>query len=183
MKSTNFSLKSNPRKKSHKKLLAVLLILLLVVAAGGAALVRKNILDNRKVQEEKTRNEAQTDSAKKDVENNKANSSPADAEAASQTTDQVPTTSNYSVTIAAFSQEDRMVRASAKITGSGNGMCVFSYTNPEDKPVVQQVTSANGACSSSVSEVKFNRLGSWNLSVMFYANNTKAEANQSVTIK
>ena len=181
MKSTNFKLKSSPGKKSRKPLLILLVLILLLAIGSAIVFVRRNNA-NKLAEEQKAQSEAQTDSVKKDVENNTKID---DANTSAQTTvtsDQVPATTTYSLKISDVNQTNRTVNAMASVTGSSQGKCVFTYTNPDDKPVIQEITTTNGSCKSSISEVQFSKLGTWNLNVVFYANNTKAEANQSVTI-
>lgn len=97
------------------------------------------------------------------------------------TTDQVPTSDDLSVDITSTSQEAGVVKASAKTSGSGT--CVFLYTTEGDKPVTHQSESSNGSCHASINEIEFSKLGQWQLKVTYYQDNKKAEVTQDVTIR
>jgi len=96
------------------------------------------------------------------------------------TSDNVPVDETMSVSISSFSQSNGLVKASAAT--SVTGTCVFQYTTPDDKPVVDQQPSINNACSSSISEVSFSKLGSWQLKVTLYSDGKKIEDTKDVSI-
>lgn len=96
------------------------------------------------------------------------------------TSEQIPVSTAATVTIASFSQEDGVVRASAQV--SGEGTCVFQYTTDGDKPVVQEAAVSAKSCSSERPEVEFSKIGTWSLKVTYYVNNERAEAVRDVTI-
>ena len=176
-----YRLKSPPSKKRPLKILSVVIVVALILALlVGLLIIRRNNAMKREA-DLKSQSEAQTNSAKKDTENSIEATANSDGRDPS-TTDQVPVSTSLSVQISDVKQVDHMVSASAMVLGGSEGTCVFTYTNPDDKPVVQQVASTNSGCKSSVSDVQFSKLGAWNLNVTFYANNSRGEANQSVEI-
>ncbi len=185
MSSPNFKLNSSTRR--NRKPLIALIILAIVVALGIGSFVfiKNRNAENARI-EQKARDEAQTSSAKKDIQNKSAGDTQdknLPNNSTSTTTDKIPTSEDLRTTITSTSQKDGTVYAEAIITGAtAEGTCVFTYTTPEDRPVVQQVTSANKTCKSSIPEVQFSKLGTWNLQVIFYLNNVKSEANKSVSI-
>jgi type II secretory pathway pseudopilin PulG len=188
MRSSNFKLGSSPTtKKSRKQWVALLLVI--VLAAAGLFLFQKHRSDQRaaqSAQQQKQKSEAQTDSAKKNDSEDNAKDSSTSSNTSASTTEEVPTNTARNVTISDFSQSGGVVNASASITGTTtSGTCVFTFTNPEDKPVTRQTASSGSspqACSTSINEVEFSKLGSWTLTVNFYQNGQKSEASQKVTI-
>lgn len=99
----------------------------------------------------------------------------------SQTSDEVPTSSTSSINILSSTQKDRYIISTAKT--SGPGTCVFLYTADGDKPVTEETTVADTVCTSRLPEVRFAKLGTWNLKVTYYSNGEKAEASKDVTIQ
>lgn len=97
-----------------------------------------------------------------------------------KTTDQVPTDSTLSVTINSTTQSNGQVQATAKT--STNGTCVFQYTTEGDKPVISEVEATNYLCSTSIPEVQFAKIGTWQLKVTLYNNGKKAEVTTDVTV-
>jgi cytoskeletal protein RodZ len=185
MSSPNFKLNSSTRR-SRKPLIALLVLTFIVaLGVGSFIFIKSRNAENARI-EQKERDEAQTKSAKKDIQNKDSedtqNSNLPD-NSPSTTSDKVPTSEKLGTTITSTSQKDGTVYAESVITGAeAEGTCVFTYTTPDDRPVVQQVASANKICRSSIPEVQFSKLGNWNLQVVFYLNNTKAEANKNVSI-
>lgn len=185
MSSPNFKLNSTMHRS--RKPLIVLLVLAIVIALGVGSFVfiKNRNAENARV-EQKIRDEAQTHSAKKDVQekgSSDTQSSNLPDNSASITPDKVPVSEDLRTSITSTSQKDGTVYAEASIAGTDKeGTCVFTYTTPDDRPVVQQVTSASKICKSSIPEVQFSKLGTWNLQVVFYLNNVKSEANKSVSI-
>lgn len=167
-------------------LIILLVAILLIAGALGAYTWIKNSNQADRLAEEKIKSEAQTESAKKNIVNNsKAGSTDTSKDLGSNvtTTDQIPVSSNLSVTITNFQQVNSLINSSASISGnSSEGTCVFTYSTPGSKPVVDQVSSKSSVCSSIIPEVQFSKLGSWNLNIVFYLNDGKAEGNKNVTI-
>jgi len=162
----------------------LLVILVLILAGGLGYLYYSRSRDNQRAADQKARDEAQTSSAKSSsTEESAGPKSGGDAKSSSTTTDQVPTTSDGKITIDSFSQANGMVNASATAIGSAAGTCVFTFTTADSKPVTASSSSgSNQTCSTSISEVEFNKVGSWNLNVTFYVNGGKIEASREVTI-
>ena len=105
-----------------------------------------------------------------------------------ETADQVPISSQLSVSQLDFLQNNGRVAATATVNStSSTGECVFSFTIPEGRPVVKQVTSATESdkqrCGVSIPEVEFDKLGQWEMVVTFYQGGTKGSASRSVNIR
>lgn len=127
-----------------------------------------------------------TESAKQQVINNNAKDTQSSGEglpqnSTSQTSESVTTSSTATVEITSFLQKDGYVTTTAKTSGSGT--CVFLYTTDGDKPVTDEVTVSDTTCQSSLPEVKFAKLGTWNVKVTYYSNGEKVEATKDVTIQ
>lgn len=180
MGTSNFKLKAPVSRKSGLLKYLLLFALVLAIMIGGYFFVQKRNSANQQA-EQKRNDEAQVTSSKQELKPDDNKGLPSDS--TTTTTDKVPVAPNTTLSIASFNQSNGQVEASATITGAGSdGVCVFSYTNPDDKPATQQVNSSNGKCSSKIPEVQFSKLGTWKLTVIFYLNNNKSEASQDVTI-
>jgi len=179
---------NNHNKAKTNKSKIILSILSTVLVLGAVSLLalhfhNVNQLDATR-QAQKTKDEAQTDSAKNDA---LKGSTPADTDVSGgKTSEEVPSTPAVSVVISNFNQANGLVSASATIQGSAqNGTCVFLFTSDGTKPVTRQVDVASNTtqiCQISIPEVEFNKLGVWKLDVTYYANNQKSEVTQNVTI-
>lgn len=174
---------------SRRKVLPIILaVLVLSILAGGTYLYVHHRNNQAAVQKQKAQDEAQTNSAKKSVGSKVSTSKTGSASGNSdKTSDQIPTSTNLTATISLFSQADHMVNAAATINTSQAGTCVISFTTDGSKPVSKTVDSTNTGnsqqCSVSINEVEFDKLGTWNLSIIFYtSDNTKVEASREVTI-
>lgn len=163
---------------SHRKrwLTAGALIVIVAGSVAGFMYLRPN--------DSKAKDEAQTSSAKKDLDDKTDDNEDAGLpdDSTNLTTDQVPSSPTTSVTITNVSQSDGSVNASASATGATEGTCVFTFSHSEERPVTRQVTTTNGSCSTAIPAVEFSRLGQWDVSVLFYSNGVKTEGNSSVTI-
>lgn len=182
MKSTSYKLNSPPKNKRNKKLIVILLLILIFGLGGGMILYTKQSDQKRAANQQKAQDEAQTKSSKTAVESSDPNSTKNNS-VSTATSDEIAESKDFTVQISATDQVNGTVTASAKINNSpDSGTCVFTYTTTDDKPVIQQVSSSNNVCSSSIPEVQFSKLGTWNLAVSFFVNDRKAEATKSVTI-
>lgn len=190
MKQKNFKLKQSQRPNRKRILIAIISIVIVLGLSWGSYAFIRNRNDVKKRQQQQALDESQTESAKKTVEKS-SNSTSSDNDKgvsrSAQTSEQVPVNTSLTTIIDNFSQLNGVVNASARITGTNtSGTCVFSFTNPDDKPVVPEVKSSSSGnaqvCSVSIGESSFSKLGTWNLTVTFYQNDQKAQANQSVTI-
>lgn len=188
MKSKKFVLKSAPKSR---KLLVLVAVLALVLVTSVSGLIYIKARQNKSnLAEQKAKDEAQTESSKDtsvkqgsdknttgtNLPTNSTNIAPSD----------VPTSTKLEVAINAVTQQAGKVEASATISGANNsGTCVFTFTIAEERPVIRQVSSNfvnPHTCSMTASEVEFSKVGVWNLKVIYYLNNTKAEATKNVTI-
>lgn len=188
MKSTTFKHKSSPgHKRKNGLLLFALIIGLLLVVGIGLYIVSRNKTAQQAAQE-KTQSEAQTDSSKKT--NQSMTDSPSKEAGAGMTdrvSEDIPINSSLLVTLDPLTQSGGYVRSSLSITGATDrGTCSFTFATGDTQPVARSTpsTTANGGqvCSIEIPEVEFAKTGTWNLTGRFFTINSKAEANQSVTI-
>lgn len=178
---------SSKKSLSKRRKLIILLVLMVLVGAGvGTYYYAKYNQEQAEKQEviDRDRKAALTDkSAKKDSLDKTRTTSSAGLpdNSSSLTSDQVPTGSAQSVSIASASQVDGFVKATANTNGGGT--CVFSF-RPADgsMPVTRQVAVSGNTCSVNISKYDFSYLGVWTLKVTYYNNGTKAEASQDVTV-
>ena len=188
MKTTTYRHNSGPKKSNKKYIIASVTIAFILVVTGGYFYNRK--LSQEKIRtEQKQRDEAQTNSSKNNLQSkdtNKDNSIGDETlpnNSTGTTTDKIPSSETLEISIKNTSQNGGTVNASVEISGTTtDGTCVFTYTTPEDRPVIQQISSSNNTCQSNIPEVQFSKLGTWKLNVVFYQNNTKVEASKNVTI-
>lgn len=167
---------SKPQKKNRQ----IVFVLLCVLTGVIILFTWMKYSANKSSANQKSNDEAQTNSTKKDTNpNNTTNQTP---NVPSEEIKQNVPQSNATVSIISISQADGQVKASAAIS-SDNGDCIFTYTIDQDKPVTRRAAGTNGVCGVSTPEVEFSRLGLWNLNVTAYIDGKKTEANQSVTIK
>ena len=164
------------KKNLHLKPVLITAAVLLVAAAGVIFYVTKN-------QETKTQNSTNT-SSDESINDNKNTDTPTEGlptDSLDTTSDQVPVNEDLTVAISSFSQANGLVESTAETNNSGT--CVFSYV-PADggKPVTKQVTVNDKICKASISEGEFTYLGNWVLTVTFYNNAQKIEAQKNVSI-
>ena len=166
------------RNRNKKPLIIVVAVLVIIGATAGAVFYKIN-QDTTQKHDAQTSNKQRADQVKRDAKkNDNKEGLPSNSE--SKTSDQVPTSTTKSISIASTSQSNGKVEAIAQ--ASDDGTCVFLYTSEGDKPVTTQSTTNSKTCTSSVPEVQFAKLGLWKLTVTLYVSNEKAEATKDVTI-
>lgn len=169
----------NDHSRNNKKMLLIAGVIVIVIAlllAGGY--FYKQHQDEQRRLEQKAKDEAQTSSAKKDASTKNTSD---DSNIPSTSIKQDVPQADATVTIQSVNQANGAVTATAT-SSSASGTCVFTYTTDGDKPVTRNVGIEGGTCTSTIPEVEFARLGTWNLNVTVYIDGKKTEANQSVTI-
>lgn len=180
------TLSSKKSSLRRRKIIIFTVIIALIGVGAGAYYVVKSNQDAQEKQKaldrdrkaSKTNGSAKKDEMAKDKTSNSSGSGLPE-NSTSTTSDQVPTNPALSVSITSTSQANGMVNASAKT--SGDGTCVFLYTKEGDKPASRQVPASSGSCSSSIPAVEVP-YGSVKLTVTYYNGGKKAEATQNVTI-
>lgn len=175
MRKTHFKNNQNQGPKFGKSILGVAIIVIAVLLVGGYWMLNRSGGTN----EQKERDEAQITSSK-DVDA-KTRSAGGDETPGVDVKQNVPEAPDMTVSIMDYSQSGGLIRAAATVNRE-TGECVFTYSTPEDRPVVRTTNIEDGSCNSSIPEVEFARLGVWNLNITAYVNGKRAEANRDVTI-
>lgn len=128
-----------------------------------------------------TSNAIKQDKAKKISDDKNTQSDQPSSQTTAQTSDQVPVGTTLNVEITAWQQTNRQVDAVAKT--SGPGVCVFQYTTEGDKPVIRETQASGNECRTSIPELYFSKLGTWQLKVVYYNDGQKAEVLKDVSIQ
>jgi hypothetical protein len=106
-----------------------------------------------------------------------------------QTSNQVPVDTTFSASITQLNETNGQVNATATIQHSPTpGTCVFTFSTPNDRPVVDQVTATVkddvATCGPiTISADEFSYLGKWTLSLHYYVGDQQAEAQSTITIQ
>lgn len=179
---STFKLGQHRPKDSRRVPLLILSSIILLVVAGA---VYWFVIRDTAPLVDQNANDPTNESAKTALNQSKTQGSVTDTP--TTTSEEVPVSNTASVTITNASQSGSLVNAKATISGTPDqGTCVFLFSAPEAKPVTKEATSSGGSeqsCSVSVSEVEFDLLGQWGLTVTFFRDNTKASANTELTIQ
>lgn len=171
-------------KPKHKKLVIICLVVIILIIVGIFFVYKKQSTN-------KDKDTAQITSAKTNVmdqDNDTQVDQPSSSEAktnnsvSTNTSDQIPTTTTSSIKIVSVNQSGGQITVDAETSGDSGGKCVFSFTTPDDKPVVKEVVVSGNKCNTSIPEVEFTKLGTWNLTATYYVNDKKVEVSQNVTI-
>lgn len=185
MSSSNFIHKQSNEPPKIRKIILPAVLAVVIIGAGGFW-----YFTNKSGDVANTRDDAQITSSKDKINNSssgeshatESNPEKAPEDVSNKTTDQIPTDESISVTLLSQTQANGLIKVSARITGSNEGKCVFTFTTEGDRPVVRESKPNNSTCSAEIPEVEFTKLGSLNLNISFFSKNTRAEVNQSVTI-
>jgi len=115
--------------------------------------------------------------------NNKNNTVTTPGVDSSKTTDQIPESTTTSISITKLTQSQKMVNADISINSSTtDGICSYTFTKDGAKPVTRSVNSSNNSCTTSIPELEFEMIGTWNLKAKYFSNNTQTTTNSEVTI-
>ncbi len=105
----------------------------------------------------------------------------------SQTTDQVPTSTDASASIIQLEQVGSNVLIAVKVDNlAAGGTCVVTFTNPNDRPVTKEFSPSdkNGSvsCSISIPAYEFSFLGTWHAKARYYQDSQQVTAEGDVKI-
>lgn len=175
--------KSSHKKNLSKKLVVCAIVGLIAVLAGGTWL----IYAQRNQPAEESENSQSSQENENDSGSENGGSFKENAEAPRPHDDSditLPPQNKASIQMRSFGQNNGMVSVTVDtLLVGGTGRCVFTFTNPEDRPVVREVNGDGQTCSLSVPSVEFARLGIWGLNIAYFREQAKvAETNQNVTI-
>lgn len=98
-------------------------------------------------------------------------------------TSEIPTSTNTSIAINTLKQEGGQVTYSAIIKGTGNGTCSALFSKDSSKPVSVTTPAIGATCEGSVSDIEFDMLGTWTLTLRYYVDNQQAVATKEMDIR
>lgn len=97
-----------------------------------------------------------------------------------QPDDQISIAQEGGIVISELGQSDGYVNAKASVTNFTLAKCVYSFSNPDARPVVRETVKD---CSGiSIPEVEFEILGTYTLTVTAYGENDKLIATKDIII-
>lgn len=104
-----------------------------------------------------------------------------------QTTDQVPTNTDASATIVQLEQVSGNVLIVARVENTTTGgMCVVTFTNPNDRPITKEFSPSEKdgsiSCSTSIPAYEFSFLGTWHATLRYYQGSKQVTAEGDVKI-
>jgi cytoskeletal protein RodZ len=106
-----------------------------------------------------------------------------------KTADQVPISSAMAATITTLEETGQQIQFAASVTNSPTaGVCVVTFSNPNDRPVTQQVnaTVSNSTASCgplNVPASEFSYLGTWQVTFHYYLGSQQATSQGTITIR
>lgn len=103
----------------------------------------------------------------------------------SKNTSQVPTSSSSVITIDSVEQTNGLITYSATITNPATeGTCSAIFTKPNSKPVSRVFNTKSAMCGPvSIPELEFESLGSWLMTIRYYANDSQSVDTKSVEVR
>lgn len=108
----------------------------------------------------------------------------------SQTSDKIPTSSTMTANITQLTEDsNNNILFTATIDGSSNsGACTVTFSNPNDRPYVQEVDSTEKGDQKICGPIvipsqNFSYLGQWNVNLRFFAGNEQATASGTIDIR
>lgn len=185
-KHTTFKLNSVQKKSRKKRFILLLVTAVFLTGAIGTYVIFANKKDTLTspqniISRENDAKSSNDRSSKEDSIKNPLEST--DPE-------KLPVSKKLSFSEITSDQQNGLVTVSASISGTDTdtdtqGYCTFSFSAPESRPVVRRVNrSGNPAvCSSSIPEVEFDRLGTWNVDVTFYTSDNKITSSKEIVIQ
>jgi len=106
-----------------------------------------------------------------------------------KTTDQVPVNPAMTANIITLEESGQAVHFTATVSNSPTvGICVVTFSNPNDRPVTQQVNATvNNSLATcgplSIPAGEFSYLGTWQVSFHYYLGSQQATAQGNITIQ
>ena len=170
-------------KKHHKTPYIILAIVLLVITAFAVWWFMFREVDPTKNYKPKydtptTNQITQTDAKNAQDADDYKNSTETPS---TQTSDQVPVSQAGSIVITDLDQADGYVNALATVTNFTPTKCVYSFTSPDARPVVRELT---GNCTGiSIPQVEFEFIGTYTLTVTAYSGTDKVTATKDISIQ
>ena len=184
MKTSTFKLRQNTNKPVRKRTVVFfgILLAILAVAAYVGYMYSRPQESDRNAPDPTLVSEKTRDSSKPYQPEDKPGQN-----SDTVTSQQVPVSQDITLSDAKFNQSNGSVTSSVLVGGvSESGSCVFTFTATDSMPVVEESNSISEGgkqkCNVSIQEVRFDKIGRWDLDITFFRNNQKATTNLGVTI-
>lgn len=106
----------------------------------------------------------------------------------SQTSNNIPVNATWVAAITTLNETNDEINFAATVQNApSTGTCVVTFSNPNDRPVVQQfnATATNGltTCDVNLSAYEFSYLGNWSVSFRYYVGNQQATTTSEIKIQ
>jgi len=172
----------------RKSILVIVVISVSVLLLIGAVLfvLEKNRITNFFTDPFYTSEQEKTENATKDdpTFDNKDNLTPTEGVDGNKTTDQIPLSTDMSVALDSIQQTATTVTSKATVTNPAtNGVCSFTFRKDGARPVARTVEVSNEKCEVSIPLQEFEMIGTWNLDMRYFANDTQVATTGTVDIK
>lgn len=99
------------------------------------------------------------------------------------TTNEIPVSDELAVTIDSLSQNQNGEVEYTATANSKQGTCAALFTNDLGKPVSRTSETTSGSCSASIPALEFDAIGTWKLTLRYYANDHQAIATKDVNVE
>lgn len=101
-----------------------------------------------------------------------------------KTTDQIPTAPEAAITITQLEQKNGQVSYAAQVSGiAENGTCSATFTKDGSRPIVRSSQASGATCGPiSISETEFSQVGSWTLTLRYFADNKQIDTTKDIQI-
>lgn len=114
----------------------------------------------------------------------KETTQPAPGVSSSQTTDQVPVSTTTTIAITSLDQTNHTVNVASKITNpASTATCTITFSITGARPVTRTIQTTNDTCNAAIPDQEFTLLGTWKVTINYFANNTQATTTGTITIK
>lgn len=102
-----------------------------------------------------------------------------------KTTDQVPSSSTAYINITQLEQKNGQITYAAQISGlESDGTCSATFTKEASRPVVRSSIATGNTCAPvNIPETEFSQIGTWKLSLRYFANNQQTETTKDIDIQ
>ena len=179
------SKKTLSRRSKFLRIISICFAALLLIGGGLYALEKTrvtNIVQDPFYVSDEQKTE---DATKNDPTNNgKGDAMNTEGVDSNKSTDDIPQSTTASISINSTTQSSGTISTDISIeNNSQNGVCSFTFTKENARPVVRSVDTSSNSCKVSIPEQEFEMIGTWNLSVHYFSNNTQATAEGTVSVR
>lgn len=167
------------------RIIAIAVVAALVIGGSLYALEKSRITNVIKDPFYTSDEQKAEDATKNDPTNNgKGGEANTDGVDSNKTTDEIPQSTTISISLDSTTQSSGNVVAKVSIkNNSQDGVCSFTFSKENARPVVRSIDTSSNSCEVSIPEQEFEMIGTWNVSVHYFSNNTQATVEGSVSVK